>query len=307
MAPRGVAQLTVLVLHEDVAVVAEPRQREVNGAVERFSVIERRGEERSDLGEERESIARGHRLVVRDPLALDQLFPHLRDALPRRDVARDLRDADDRAGAIADRRDRHPHVDQRAVLAPSDGLERLDAPARADVRDRARLLVLAVVGDDHRDRAADRFARRIPEKPLGAAVPCRDDAVEIFRDDRVVARLDDGREPLLIELRAEHALADGGDQHAVDREERQGQQVGDVGYDEGAVRREIAESDRGRRQHGCRNAGPEAAVPRGEDDGRVEHQIRHRAAEPWLEGEARGGGRQHAASCKGEAADPDAN
>ena len=44
---------------------------------------------------------------------------------------------------------------------------------------------------------ADDLLGRVAEDPLGPPVPARDDAVEVLRDDDVVGRLDDGREPLL--------------------------------------------------------------------------------------------------------------
>jgi hypothetical protein len=51
--PRDVAQVPVLVLHEHVAVVAEPGQRQVDGAIERLLVVERGGQQRAHLREKR--------------------------------------------------------------------------------------------------------------------------------------------------------------------------------------------------------------------------------------------------------------
>src|SRR6202011_5693943 len=60
-------------------------------------------------------------------------FAHLGvEALPRGDVAGDLRRADDRAVRVADGRHRQRHIDERAVLAPADRLEMIDAFATPD-------------------------------------------------------------------------------------------------------------------------------------------------------------------------------
>ena len=55
-------------------------------------------------------------------------------------------------------------------------------------------LGLAIGGDEETNRMADELAGAVAEHPLGGGVAGADDAVEILRDDRVVRRLDDGRQ-----------------------------------------------------------------------------------------------------------------
>ncbi len=57
------------------------------------------------------------------------------------------------------------------------------------------LLIVAVGGDEHHDRSAHRLRRRVPEEPFRALVPTGDDPIQVFADDGVVRRLDDGGEP----------------------------------------------------------------------------------------------------------------
>ena len=85
---------------------------------------------------------------------------------------------------------------QRAVLPLADRLEVRDRLARADARQDDVFFGLAVRRDDHPNRPADGFGRRVAEHPLGGPVPGRDDAVQILADDRVVGRFDDGDQPV---------------------------------------------------------------------------------------------------------------
>ena len=59
---------------------------------------------------------------------------------------------------------------------------------------------MALGRHEHRDVLADDLLGGVAEDPLGPLVPARDDAVEGLRDDDVVGRLDDGREPLVQQL-----------------------------------------------------------------------------------------------------------
>ena len=104
MTPGELLQLAALVSRQHVAIVAKPRQGEVDGAMQRVLVIERGREQRADLGEKRETVARGDRFVIGEPLPLDELGALALDPASIGDIARDLRDADNRAGAVADRR-----------------------------------------------------------------------------------------------------------------------------------------------------------------------------------------------------------
>src|SRR5208283_3452693 len=65
-------------------------------------------------------------------------------------------------------------------------------PAPNLVEDR-RLLVLSLLGDDERDRTADRFRGGIAEQALRAPVPAQNNAIEILGKYGVVRRLDDRR------------------------------------------------------------------------------------------------------------------
>ena len=134
------------------------------------------------------------------PRQLEQpsLPPRLgRRPLASRDVAGDLRGADDPALPVAHGRDRERDLDQRAVLAPAHGLEALDPLAAADAPEDGRHLVLPARGGEERDVAADDLPGRVAEEALGGGVPARDDAVEVLADDRVVGARDDRRQERL--------------------------------------------------------------------------------------------------------------
>ena len=112
--------------------------------------------------------------------------------LERRDVARDLRRADDPAGLVAHRRNRQGDIDRTATLREADRLEMVDALAPAQPREDVVFLRLAVWRNQHPDGPADHLVGRVAEQPLRGGVAGLDDAVEILRDDRVVGRVDDG-------------------------------------------------------------------------------------------------------------------
>src|SRR2546423_15598529 len=54
--------------------------------------------------------------------------------------------------------------------------------------------MLPVRGDEREDRSPDDLVRRVTEEALGGRVPTGDGAVEVFCDDRIIGRFDDGRE-----------------------------------------------------------------------------------------------------------------
>ena len=89
-------------------------------------------------------------------------------------------------GGIANRRDRQRDRDQRAVLAPPNRVEVLDAFAAANAPEHHVLFGKAIRRDQHRDRLPDGLVGGVAEQLLGAAIPGGDDAVEILADDRVV-------------------------------------------------------------------------------------------------------------------------
>ena len=65
----------MLVLDQHVAVITQPRQGEMHRPIQRFLIIERRGEQHADGGQEREAIARGHGVRERTALTREELFP----------------------------------------------------------------------------------------------------------------------------------------------------------------------------------------------------------------------------------------
>ncbi len=84
------------------------------------------------------------------------------------DVAGDFRGAGNASGAIPDGRHRQVDVDEGAVLAAADRFVMFDALAASQPRQNARLLVMAILGNEHGDRTPDGFLRRIAEQALGA-------------------------------------------------------------------------------------------------------------------------------------------
>ena len=112
------------------------------------------------------------------------------------DVARDLGCADDTPLSVAHRRNGQRNVDQRAILPSAHRFEVVDAFPAADARENRRLLVEPIGRDQDGDRPADDLFGLVAEKPLGALVPCRDDAVEVLADDGVVRGFHDRDEML---------------------------------------------------------------------------------------------------------------
>ena len=106
--------------------------------------------------------------------------------LPRRDVARDFRGADNDAFCIPHRRDRQRNVDQRAVLAPPHGFIVIDAFTASDAPKDRRFLLLQVRRDQDGDGLADDLVGGVAEHALGALVPAVDDAIKVLADDRIV-------------------------------------------------------------------------------------------------------------------------
>ena len=96
-------QRAMVILDDDVAVVAEAGQRQVYGAIERLAVIERGREEPAHIGEKRQPVARHDGLTARLPLSIEQVLERPLREHPLRDVARDRRGADDPAGFVANR------------------------------------------------------------------------------------------------------------------------------------------------------------------------------------------------------------
>jgi hypothetical protein len=69
----------------------------------------------------------------------------------------------------------------------------VDTQAASDTPQYVRLLVMEALGNQHRDRFADRFVRSIAEQSLCPGVPTGNYTVKILGDYRVFGRFDDGR------------------------------------------------------------------------------------------------------------------
>ena len=90
---------------------------------------------------------------------------------------------------------------RRPSLETRDRLEVLDPLPAAKPRQDLVLLVLPLRRDDQGDRPAYGLLGGVAEEPLGPGVPCPDHALERLADDRVLGRLDDGRQARLGFLR----------------------------------------------------------------------------------------------------------
>ena len=106
---------------------------------------------------------------------------------PRREIARDFREAHERAAPVAQRRDDHVGPKARAILAHAPAFI-LDASLlRRNLQFAPRLpRAYVLVGVEHREVAADDFLRRVSFEPLSALVPGGDVAGGVEREDRVV-------------------------------------------------------------------------------------------------------------------------
>ncbi len=103
-----------------------------------------------------------------------------------RDVARDLRGADDRPRGVPNRRDRQGNIDEPAIFRDPHRLEVVDMLTAAQAFQEAALLGVPLRWNQQRDRLANGFLSRVPEKALGTAIPGEDVAVERLADDRVI-------------------------------------------------------------------------------------------------------------------------
>ena len=83
-----------------------------------------------------------------------------------------------------------------AVLVPPNRLIVFDAFAAPDALKDTRLLIVALRRNEEGDRFADHLFSRVAKEPLRGLVPAGNEAVEVFTDDCVFGRLDDGGQPL---------------------------------------------------------------------------------------------------------------
>jgi hypothetical protein len=73
------------------------------------------------------------------------------------------------------------------MFALSNGFKRFDALAALNSLNDCFFLFLVIGWNQNCDRFADSFLGQIAKNPLRAAIPTRDDAIEVLADDRVVA------------------------------------------------------------------------------------------------------------------------
>ena len=102
-----------------------------------------------------------------------------------------------RPSRVAERGDGQGDVEPAAVLGHPHRLEVLDPLPAAEPRQDLALLVRRSGGMIRVIGWPTASSARVAEEPLGPGVPRADDAVERLADDRVVGRLDDGRQPRL--------------------------------------------------------------------------------------------------------------
>ncbi len=126
------------------------------------------------------------------------------DCLMRRDIPGDLGCADDRAGVVAYRRDGQRDVDAPAILGDPHRLEVLDPLALSQPSQDLVFLGLPFRRNQHANRAVPTSSSDgIAKQTLGGRVARLNDAVQVFRDDRVVGRVDNRRQ---VRLRRERLL-----------------------------------------------------------------------------------------------------
>jgi hypothetical protein len=99
----------------------------------------------------------------------------------------------------------------------------IDPISRLNARQDLRLLMESVRRKNEGDRLAKGLVLSVPEELLGSSVPTRDDAAEVLADDRVVRRLDDGREELRVLVRGDRGRrTDQPQQRVIGRWQRRG-------------------------------------------------------------------------------------
>jgi hypothetical protein len=121
-------------------------------------------------------------------------------ALAIRYVTVDGRAADDLAGSVGDRGDRHRHLEVAPALSDPVELGVVDLSTTLyPLQERGH-----VIGPVRRHEVEQRHSQRldlgVPVDPLGAWVPAGDAALEVEAEDRVTGGLDDAGEPLALVL-----------------------------------------------------------------------------------------------------------
>src|SRR5215510_10784856 len=65
-----------------------------------------------------------------------------------------------------------------------------------DTRENSRFFIVALGWHQHSDWLSHDFVFLITENPFSALVPAHNNTVEVFADNRVIGRLNDGTQPL---------------------------------------------------------------------------------------------------------------
>ena len=81
------------------------------------------------------------------------------------------------------------------MLTPPNSLEMIDALSASDARQDLTFFALSVLWNHNCNRLTNGLFGGVAEDTLGTPVPARDNAIEVLAYDRVVAGLDDGRQP----------------------------------------------------------------------------------------------------------------
>src|SRR6267378_7793868 len=109
-----------------------------------------------------------------------------------RNVAQNLRCTDNRPRAVPYRRDAERYIKPFAALGETNGLVMVDALSCPNLCKDRLFLVMQFLRDESKDgRAQDLFAG-IAEDPSRRLIPTRDLSCEIFTQNGVIGRLNDG-------------------------------------------------------------------------------------------------------------------
>src|SRR5437868_3898693 len=126
-------------------------------------------------------------------LASQQLLPRLRSPAFG-GITRNFRSAEYSASRILDRRDSQRNFDQRAVFALPYRFVVRNALAAPDGPKNTVLLVVTIQRDDDEDGFAKDFGCLVAKEALSPLVPGLNDSIQIFADDGVFRRIDNGCE-----------------------------------------------------------------------------------------------------------------
>ncbi|MGA2594043.1 MAG: hypothetical protein ABSH32_29420 [Bryobacteraceae bacterium] len=122
--------------------------------------------------------------------------------LPLRDIARNLRCANDFAVRIEYGRDSQRYLQELAILGAPYGFVVVHAPALSDLVKDSKHFVAAAGGRKNRYGLANGFLGGVAKNSFCRFIPGGNDAIEIFADDGVVGGLDNRSEqPASLDVR----------------------------------------------------------------------------------------------------------